>query len=462
MIHGFTIRRPGVEGSPKGAGLECASTHSARAVSRPPRLFADAPDFVIEARQLGKCYQLYERPADRLKQLVWGGRLRRGKPYYRDFWALKDVDFAIAPGEIVGIVGRNGAGKSTLLQLVCGTLHATTGQLSVRGRVAALLELGAGFNPDFTGCENIYMNAAIMGLTRAQVDERFDEIVAFADIGDFITQPVKTYSSGMYMRLAFAVATCVEPDILVIDEALSVGDGSFARKSFDRIMALKEAGKTILFCSHSMAQVEALCSRAMWIDAGHLRLAGPAAEVTHAYQSSLDAGIAVRAAPADSVALASDKPAPVAPGTGRIDRIAATADGISGRQLNLVCGQSDLSITLTYSIDPKLPAPTVAFGISDANSLTVASVLSSNDGIQLRIDEDGHGQATVLFSKLPLLKGRYTITAFLLSEDGLHLYEQVDRCLVLDVTQVGAEQGLVSLDREWRVPAAGALRVSAA
>ena len=181
---------------------------------------------------MGKCYTLFERPADRLKQLLWG----RWRTYGREFWALRDVNLTVRPGEVVGLVGRNGAGKSTLLQLVCGTLLASSGTLAVKGRVAALLELGGGFSPDFTGLENIYMNAAILGLKRAEVEARLPEILAFADIGDFIRQPVKTYSSGRFMRLAFAVATSVEPDILVIDEALSVGDGACARQSFDRIL----------------------------------------------------------------------------------------------------------------------------------------------------------------------------------------------------------------------------------
>ena len=211
----------------------------------------------IEARGLSKRFSLFEKPSDRLKQLLFG----RYKQFSSDFWALQDINFDIRRGEVVGLVGRNGAGKSTLLQMVCGTLSPTSGTLAVRGRVAALLELGAGFSPDFTGLENVYMNAAILGLSRNQVDERLDAILAFADIGRFINQPVKTYSSGMFVRLAFAVATSVEPDILVIDEALSVGDGAFARKSFDRIMELKEGGATILFCSHSMYHIQALCSR---------------------------------------------------------------------------------------------------------------------------------------------------------------------------------------------------------
>jgi lipopolysaccharide transport system ATP-binding protein len=410
-------------------------------------------DWAIEAHDLSKCYSLYERSGDRLKQLLWGRWRKHGKPYYRDFWALKNLTFTVKPGEVIGIVGRNGAGKSTLLQMVCATLQPTSGSLSVKGRVAALLELGAGFNPDFTGIENVYMNAAILGLSQTQVNERLEDILKFADIGEFIRQPVKTYSSGMYMRLAFAVATSVEPDILVIDEALSVGDGAFARKSFDRIMGMKDAGKTILFCSHSMYQVEALCSRAMWIEEGTLRMIGSAAEVTSAYQTSLNASTtaspALLAKTSDSTTVATPAISAAA-GTGRIDRIFATANGVTGRALDIVCGESDLEITIEFSIDPALPPPSVAFGFSDANVLTVASALSANDGITLKIDSDGHGRAVVMFPKLPLLKGRYTVTGFLLCENGLHPYEQIERCLELNVTQRGLEQGLVTLPHEWR------------
>lgn len=408
-------------------------------------------EFAIEARQLGKCYSLYEHEGDRLKQLLWGRWLRPARPYFRDFWALKDVNFAIAPGEVVGIVGRNGAGKSTLLQMVCGTLQASSGELQVKGRVAALLELGAGFNPDFTGLENIYMNAAILGLSRSQVDARLDGILAFADIGDFIRQPVKTYSSGMFMRLAFAVATSVEPDILVIDEALSVGDGAFARKSFDRIMTLKEAGKTILFCSHSMYQVEALCSRALWIEAGALRMMGAAAEVTSAYQTSLNASSTAAGDGGREQLSFTGKAVPGAPpGGGRINKIFATVHGLSGREVEIVSGETDLQITIDFSIDPTLPVPSVAFGFSDANKLTVSSVLSKSDGVKLQMDALGHGRATLLLPRLPLLKGRYSVTGFLACENAVHVYEQVEHTLILNVTQKGLEQGLVSLPHEWR------------
>lgn len=407
-------------------------------------------EWAIQAQAVGKCYQLFEQPADRLKQLLWGRWAQGGQGYAREFWALRDVSFAIGKGEVVGIVGRNGAGKSTLLQMVCGTLAPSTGDLQVRGRVAALLELGAGFNPDFTGLENIAMNAAILGMSATQVQERMDGILAFADIGDFVRQPVRTYSSGMFMRLAFAVATSVEPDILVIDEALSVGDGAFARKSFDRIMQLKDGGATILFCSHSMYQVEALCSRALWIDAGQLRMIGAAATVTSAYQSSLN-GLNLTTTPAASQPAEPTAQVAATPaGCGRIDRIEASVDGLVGRRLELRSGVGNLQIVLGFSVGAGLAPPSVAFGFSDSNGLTVSSVLSLSDGVQWQLDAHGHGQAVLHLPRVPLLKGHYRITAFLLSEDGLHVYEQVDNCVELHVSQTGPEQGLMAIPHEWR------------
>lgn len=402
-------------------------------------------DWAIEAKGLGKCYSLYAQPGDRLKQLLWGRW--RAQPYYRDFWAMKDVSFAIAPGEVVGIVGRNGAGKSTLLQMVCGTLQPSMGQLATHGRVAALLELGAGFNPDFTGLENVFMNAAILGLSKKNVQDRLADILAFADIGEFIHQPVKTYSSGMFMRLAFAVATSVEPAILVIDEALAVGDGAFARKSFDRIMGLKDAGKTILFCSHSMYQVEALCSRALWIDNGQLRMDGTPSEVTTAYSAHL-----VGLSRAANSALQAEVPTVTqgANGTGRVLKVTASADGQTGNEVALRSGVSDLRVAIDFAIDPKLPTPGVAVGISDSSERTVASAISVNDGARIQVDAQGLGRAVVVFPKVPLLKGRYHLTAILSTEDGVHPYDIVMHCISLNVTQQGLEQGVVSLAHEWQ------------
>lgn len=239
-------------------------------------------EYVIEVNGLGKCYQIYDKPSDRLKQMLIRGRKR----YYKEFWALKDVSFKIKKGETVGIIGRNGSGKSTLLQLICGTLSPTTGEVKVNGRVAALLELGAGFNPEFSGVENVYMAASLYGLSKEEVDLRFQAIAAFADIGDHIHQPVKTYSSGMYVRLAFAVIAHVDADLLIIDEALAVGDVYFTQKCIRFLNEFKEAN-TLVFVSHDSASVQALCDKAILLERGSVAKYGGVIEVLEKYHSSL-------------------------------------------------------------------------------------------------------------------------------------------------------------------------------
>lgn len=244
----------------------------------------------IRVRDISKCYFVYASPRDRLKQFILP-RLRRlvgarPKDYYREFWAVRNVSLEIGRGQTVGIIGRNGSGKSTLLQMICGTLHPTTGSVETSGRVAALLELGSGFNPEFTGRENVYLNGAVLGLSREEIDARFDRILDFADIGEFIDQPVKTYSSGMFVRLAFAVISHVDPEILVIDEALSVGDAFFQSKCAAAMRALMDRGTTILFVSHDTHSVKALCDRALLLEGGVVVAEGDAAEVVERYYAS--------------------------------------------------------------------------------------------------------------------------------------------------------------------------------
>ncbi|MEI8197922.1 MAG: ABC transporter ATP-binding protein, partial [Phycisphaerae bacterium] len=216
---------------------------------------------------------------DRLLQTLWRGR----RKFYREFWALRNVDLEIRRGECVGIIGRNGSGKSTLLQMIAGTLTPTEGEVQVRGRVVALLELGSGFNPDFTGRENVYLNGSILGLSAREIDQRFAAIAAFADIGDFMEQPVKTYSSGMYVRLAFAVVVNVDPDVLIVDEALAVGDMFFQSKCISHMRALLDRGVTLLFVSHDMGAIKSLCHRAIWLEHGELKDAGTASAVVDHY-----------------------------------------------------------------------------------------------------------------------------------------------------------------------------------
>ncbi|QCP50773.1 ABC transporter ATP-binding protein [Trinickia violacea] len=240
----------------------------------------------VEVHGLGKRYEIYAAPQDRLKQMVLP-RLSRAvgakpKEYFREFWALRNVDLTVERGETVAIIGQNGSGKSTFLQLVCGTLTPTQGEVKRNGRIAALLELGAGFNPEFTGEENVYLSGMLYGLTEKQLQERYHSIIEFAEIGDFVSQPVKTYSSGMYVRLAFAIAAHVDADVLVVDEALSVGDVRFTQKCMRFLRQFQKNG-TLLFVSHDVGAVTSLCSRAVWLDHGSVRLDGPAKDVVEAY-----------------------------------------------------------------------------------------------------------------------------------------------------------------------------------
>ena len=247
-------------------------------------MFSD--EIAVRVSDLSKCYHIYDRPPDRLKQSVLPKlqRLIRKPPrqYYREFWALKDVSFEVKKGESVGIIGRNGSGKSTLLQIICGTLTPTSGTIETSGRIAALLELGSGFNPEFTGRENVYMNAAVLGLSKGEIDERFDEIAAFADIGEFIEQPVKIYSTGMYVRLAFSVIAHVDAEILVVDEALAVGDAVFIQRCMRFIRSFQEHG-TLIFVSHDTSAVQNLCKTGIWLGNGQIQKMGTSKNVAEAY-----------------------------------------------------------------------------------------------------------------------------------------------------------------------------------
>jgi len=414
-------------------------------VERIPENRLAAP--AIRASGLSKCYHLYDRPLLRLLQL-FGGERRR---YYREFWALRDTTFEVARGEVVGIIGRNGAGKSTLLQLVCGTLTPTSGSIAVNGRVAALLELGAGFNPEFTGRENVVLSASILGLTKAEIDARMEHIIDFSGIREFIDQPVKFYSSGMYVRIAFAVATSVDPDVLVIDEALSVGDGEFARKSFDRIVALKKAGVTILFCSHTLYQVEAFCDRVLWLEHGRAVMLGKPQEVIQKYIEFLALGdVPAHDQPGSANTRSIPNTSAAVPGYARITRVEVAVDGRVGRELHARPGQSTLEVTMRFDSDPALPPPVVGVTLDYGTLLAVTCVVSRSDGVVVERDGAGRGETTVVFPKLALRKGRYRVGLYLGCENALHVYDSVTECATLLVDDMLPEPGLVTLPHEWR------------
>jgi lipopolysaccharide transport system ATP-binding protein len=393
-------------------------------------------DTVIELRDVNKSYSLETKPWRRLWQQL-SGRIDTGRQYH----ALHDINLQVRRGEVLGIIGRNGAGKSTLLQVICGVLHPTTGERTVRGRIAALLELGAGFNTELTGRENVLLNGPLLGISAAEVNRRMDSIIQFAGIGDFIDQPVRSYSSGMFMRLAFSMATSLDPEILVIDEALSVGDGAFSRKSYERIMAMRDARRTILFCSHSMHPVESICQRVIWLENGKIEMMGEPARVVAAYNNFLasrEAEVSPTSAP-----VVMDAP------PGRIVSIRTSADGIVGRVLSVQTGITSVRVDVSFEFDKDLPTPSLAVGIVAKNGSVVASAGSHNDGLRFEQTAPGQGQASMIFHKLPLLKGAYFVRVFLMCERGIHVYQNVDEAAELIVSQRGLEQGYVTLPHEW-------------
>jgi len=442
---------------------------------------SDAPvqeaALAIEAVQLGKAYRPNASSAARLRAALLGHQVPGDS-----FWALRDVSLQVRKGESLGVIGNNGAGKSTLLQLLCGTVTPTTGTVRVDGRIAALLELGAGFNPDFSGRDNVLLNGPLLGLGRAQLLEQMDSIIEFSGIGHFIDQPVKTYSSGMFVRLAFALATSVEPDILVIDEALSVGDGGFARKSFDRILAMKERGTTILFCSHALYQVEAFCDRVLWLHEGNAMAIGAPHAVIRDYTLFIAGGAAaaaeapapVAAAPADAspaepgapaeaspalpaaaatAAAVAPEPGTATPGHARIRRVVTSLDGVASTRLQMTPGQGTLTVTIEFDSDPAIPMPTAGMTFELANTMILSSVVSRTDGMLLQRDAQGRGTATIEFASLALRKGDYYIGAYLGNENAIHLYSEAPRIALLSVSDTRPEPGLVDLPHRWQVAA---------
>jgi len=417
-------------------------------------------EVAISVNHVSKTYRLYERPSDRLWQSLWGG----ARQYFKEFTALSDVDFKLKKGEVMGVVGVNGAGKSTLLQLIAGTVQPTAGTLATQGRIAALLELGSGFNPEFTGRENIYLNAATLGLEKREIDQKIDEIISFADIGVHIDQPVKTYSSGMHVRLAFSIATSVDPDILIIDEALSVGDGAFARRSFDRIMKIKERGASVLFCSHTLFHVEVFCDRALWLHQGHVQELGLVTQVLSRYQEFLDSLSepvqSATASPSSAALASSDEIAGAAiqvaseaagqtAGHARIQSVRVSLDGHEGKELFGVSGGSILMMRIDFHSDPSQPAPSAALVLSSESGRILATHIACAQGIEFLRDAQGRGCAEVCLENIPLNKGRFRVGAYLMCERGIHVYQWIDPVAHIQLHHDGNEQGFFLLNGQW-------------
>ncbi len=403
---------------------------------------------IVEARGLSKVYRVYTSPFDRLREWL------SGRPRHREHHALSAVSFEVPAGEGLGIVGENGAGKSTLLKVLAGIVQPTTGELSVRGKVASILELGSGFHPELTGRQNISLNAAMLGLSAAETRERLPEIVAWSELGEFIDQPVKTYSTGMAMRLGFSIATQVDPEVLIIDEALSVGDGYFQKKSMDRLLALIAEGKTILFCSHAMYYVTAFCRRALWLRNGEAVALGPADEVVRKYENFLQAK-AAHAPEAGPGSEAAEAPAGKLPeGGGSLPARIVSVDLPAGKHYR---HQGFWRIEVEWqSEDPDLGFH-LGVGVNRIDEVEVLAFGTHLDGLPPHRGQRRY-RAGLEVPHLPVTKGAFTLYVFLMDEKGLHIYDRRIVPGAFEVATEGYRFGLIEAHHLWHLEAGQAGR----
>ena len=403
----------------------------------------------LRVEKVSKQYRIYERPGDRLKESLTRGLLRR----HKEFWALRDVDFEIESGTTVGIVGPNGCGKSTLLQIISGTLAPTHGDVWHEGRIAALLELGAGFDPEFTGVENVYMNASLLGLTRRETDALFPAIERFAEIGPFLYQPVKTYSSGMYVRLAFAIAASVEPDILIIDEALAVGDAVFQHRCLRRINELHERGATVLFVSHDAAAVRALCSRAILLRTGSVIADGKPADVLNLYQKIImereQAYEAEAGAPRSEPTEADESLAPVSYAYRHGDRsaeiIGAELTDPTHARVEIVESGEPLTLRVLARFHHEVDDPVIGFLIRNSHGIHAYGTNTKEQQIDFGAVRSGEVIEVIFAFDCWLGVDQYTISLAVHSRDG-QAYDWLDAALFLRVTSVTLTEGIANLN----------------
>ena len=410
-----------------------------------PQLHQDAP--VLQVQGLGKEYRLYATPRSRLKALL------TGRPTHRSHWALQGVSFALRRGQCLGVIGNNGAGKSSLLKMLAGTMHPSTGSLERLGRVTAILELGAGFHPDFTGRDNLYFGGSLIGIDAQAMRALEADIIAFSELGEAIDRPVKTYSSGMTVRLAFALVTAIEPDLLIIDEALAVGDQHFQKKCVERIEQFRRNGCTILFCSHSLYHVRQLCDVALWLDQGTQRAFGPTEEVLAAYETFVRAQDAQAMPKEASAAGATVADAPARPRSS-----AALAAGQAGIVSVHVAHLDDSPVPVLQSPDLELTVvaqappgecPSMAVMVEQAHGVGITSTSTQKAGVTPHSLGDGRWQTRLRFPALPLHTGEYVISVYLFDSSGLVVYEQWVRCVHFRHVFAQSTPGLVRLPHTW-------------
>ena len=382
---------------------------------------------------VSRVFRVRARDTQTLKDLLVSRR--RGEGY--DVQALRNVSCVVEPGAAVGLIGRNGSGKTTLLRIVAGIIRPTSGHVAVGGRIGSLLELGAGFHPDFTGRENVFLNGSLQGLRRRQIEERFDEIVAFAELEDSIDRPVRTYSSGMYMRLGFAIAAFLEADILLLDEVFAVGDEAFQRKCFARIAEFKQRGGTIVFVSHDAAAVERLCERAVLLRAGEVAFDGPAREAIVRYRR----GLAEEVDPAERGAGLREW------GTGEATIAAARLLGRDGVERGQFLGGEPLALEIEVDVHERVAPPVLQLELRDEAGLLVAA--DAVDTQPLGWDGPGRFGARLDVPALPLADGRFQLRLGLAAADGEHVLHWLDDALTFLVYPDGEGRGLVRLEGTW-------------
>ena len=377
----------------------------------------DNKDYAIKMHNLSKKYKIYDHPVDRLKESLHPFK----RKYHKDFHALDNISLMINKGDNVGIIGKNGAGKSTLLKILTGVLTPSSGEVQINGKVSALLELGAGFNPELTGIENVYFNGYIMGYSREEMDNMIDDILSFADIGDFVNQAVKTYSSGMFVRLAFSVATAVDPDILIIDEALSVGDIRFQQKSIRRMQSFQEQGKTILFVTHDVGAVNSFCNKALWLNNGMLKEYAQTESVTKKYLSYMTTGLETtvidknhkEVEPTNEEAVIWDTISSFEKfGDGGAEILGvALYDELKHKKLSVFSGGESVSLMTRVQFDKDVHFPIIGFHLKDRNGIQITGANTFLYNKKVEKICSGEIKSFIINFKIPkLMNGEYTIS----------------------------------------------------
>lgn len=392
-------------------------------------------EYFIEANNLGKRYNLFDHPIDQVKEFLTFGK----RKYHREFWALRDVSLKIKKGESLGVVGENGAGKSTLLKIITGVTKPTLGSIETRARVGALLDLGTGFHPEYTGRENIFLSAAMMGFSGDEIKKTIPEIIEFSDLGDFIDRPVRTYSTGMYVRLGFSVATSIDPDLLVTDEVLAVGDENFQKKCIKRMEKFLIEGKTIILCSHVMFHIKKICQRAIWLDHGQLRAIGDASDVVNEYLDHMR-----------------EKEAEEDKREDRIQRLRSSFYNVV-REVRISNGQNieknefwmgeTIRVEVTIETAPGEETPALAIGIVRNDQTPVYGISSDMDGVEPKKVGDNLYSICYELPEVMLLPGKYIIRSHSMDKPALRLFDTLEKIILIKGDT--REMGVCRLKHHW-------------